>query len=166
MEKKTNNKLLIVIVVLLIALIAACVVIWIGLSDKEEPQGGVGLTIDKDAGEYVAPEAENTEPTQGVAIPGWGTITIPAGQTEVPVDFYNPDANQGLYYLTFKLDLNGEILYESGLVESGKHIQKITLSRALEAGEYDAVIHVQPYKMDEKQTPTNNADIKTTLIVK
>ena len=47
MEKKTNNKLLIVIVVLLVALIAACVVIWIGLSDKEEPQGGVGLTIDK-----------------------------------------------------------------------------------------------------------------------
>ena len=29
----------------------------------------------------------------------------------------------------------------------------------------EAVIHVQPYRMDEAKTPTNNADMKTELIV-
>ena len=88
------------------------------------------------------------------------------------VDFYNPVENEGYYYLTFELrilddsDEGYEVIYSSQLVPSGKHIQQITLSRALEAGEYEAVVHVQPYKMDEAQTPTNNADMKTTLIVK
>ena len=58
------------------------------------------------------------------------------------------------------------MLYSSGLVEPGKHIQQITLSRGLEKGVYEAVVHVQPYRMSEARTLTNNADIKTVLIVK
>ena len=132
--------------------------------------GGVGLTIDPNASEYVPPVVENT-PTQGVAIPGWGSIIIPVNTKDVTVDFMNPEANEGLYYLTFELRLlknndEYEVLYKSGLVEPGLHIQKISLSRGLSAGEYDAVIHVQPYRMDEAKTPTNNADMKTKLIVK
>lgn len=131
--------------------------------------GGPSLEIDPNAGEYVEPE--KPAPSKGVAIPGWGTITIPVNKTEVSVDFYNPEANKDLYYLTFELRLPNdseqgyEVLYKSGLVEPTLHIQKITLSRPLEAGTYDAIIHVQPYKMDGNQTPTNNADMKTTLIV-
>lgn len=129
-------------------------------SDREK------LQVDADAGDYVAPEETENEST-GIAIPGWGSMTIPAGQTEVAVDLPNPDANEGQYYLTFELSLKetGEVLYTSGLVPPGKTIQKITLSRPLEAGSYPAVIHVQPYKMDEEQTPTNNADMETELIV-
>lgn len=40
----------------------------------------------------------------------------------------------------------------------------MTLTRPLEAGEYKAVVHVQPYRMSD-QSPTNNADMETTLIV-
>lgn len=58
-----------------------------------------------------------------------------------------------------------EVLYKSGLVEAGNHIQKITLSRGLAEGTYDAIIFVQPYRMDGI-TPTNNAETKTQLIVK
>jgi hypothetical protein len=132
-------------------------------------KGGVNLTIDKNAGEYVAADSE---PSQGIAIPGWGTISIPAGQLDVnTVDFFNPEANADKYYLTFELRLlddseqGYEVLYTSDLVEPDKHIQHITLSRALDVGEYPAVVHVQPYRMDEDQTPTNNADMKTTLKV-
>jgi hypothetical protein len=131
-------------------------------------KGGVGLTIDKNAGEYVA---EDSTPSQGVAIPGWSSIYLPAGQTDVTVDFYNPEANADKYYMTFELRLfddseqGYETLYTSGLVEPNMHIQHITLAHALDAGEYPAVVHVQPYKMVEEQTPTNNADMKTTLKV-
>ena len=134
---------------------------WAG---DDSPSGG-GLIIDSGAGDYVAPT--QTQAVQGVAIPGWSSIKIPANQQTVSVDFYNPEANEGLYYLTFKLSLTdtGEVLYESNAVPPGKHIQSITLNRALPTGEYAAVIHVQPYRMSD-ETPTNNADMKTKLIVK
>lgn len=123
------------------------------------------LELDPDAGEYVTPSP--APKADGIAIPGWGSIMIPAGKTEVAVHFPNPEANEGKYYLTFELRLKetGEVLYKSGLVKPGLHIQRVTLTRALEAGEYPAIVHVQPYKMDEAQTPTNNANMETVLIV-
>ena len=136
---------------------------WAG---DDSPSGG-GLIIDSGAGDYVNPTQTPTQAEQGVAIPGWGSITIPANQQTVSVDFFNPEKNEGLYYLTFKLILSdtGEVLYESNAVPPGKHIQTITLSRALPVGSYAAVVHVQPYRMSD-ETPTNNADVKTTLVVK
>jgi hypothetical protein len=134
--------------------------------------GGVGLTVDPDAAGYVAEETAETAAAPGVTIPGWGSITIPADTTDISVDFYNPESNEGYYDLTFELQLPDdseqgyEVLYTSGLVEPGLHIQHITLSHGLSEGTYNAVIHVQPYKQDEDHTPTNNADMETELIVK
>ena len=139
---------------------------WAG---DDSPSGG-GLIIDSGAGDYVAPTVDSKiEPN--VAIPGWGKITIPAGTTHVTsIDFYNPERNEGLYYLTYALLLptaggESEVLYQSDAIPPGKHIQSITLSRPLDAGTYSAVIHVQPYRMSD-ETPTNNANMKTTLVVR
>ena len=177
-KKKSGKKKWIVLLLLLLLLAAGVFVIAGGLTlifpglapgSGSSPLGG-GLVIDPNAGDYVAPEAPKQE--QGVAIPGWGSMTIPANtQVLDMVDFHNPIANDGLYYLTFKfclLNANGEIsevLWESQAVPPGKHIQKITMSRGLPAGTYDAVVHVQPYRMSD-QTPTNNVNTKTKLIVK
>ena len=139
---------------------------WAG---DDSPSGG-GLIIDSGAGDYVAPTQKPTKAEPNVAIPGWGRITIPSGTTQITsVDFYNPEGNSGLYYLTFELRLltdggNYISLYQSNAIPPGKHIQSITLSQPLNAGTYDAVIHVQPYRMSD-ETPTNNADMKTTLVV-
>ena len=131
--------------------------------------GGVGLVVDKDAADdKLETEAEKVD---GIAIPGWGALTIPAGQTEnIVANFNNPSENAGKYYLTFELSLlnadgsKGEVLYKSNLIEPGKYIQTIKLNRALEAGEYEANMFVQPYKMSDK-TPTNNLNSKMKLIV-
>ena len=179
-DKKNNKKkwLILLLILLLLLLIAGGVFAGVKIAESRQPSdggsssGGVGLIIDENAGEKKESQTESSEEAPGVTIPGWGTITIPAGETEITsVDFYNPTENEGYYYLTFELrildDSNEgyEVIYSSQLVPAGQHIQQITLSRALEAGEYEAVVHVQPYKMDEAQTPTNNADMKTTLIV-
>ena len=178
-KKKSGKKKWVILLLLLLLITAAGVfvisggltLIFPGLApgSGSSPLGG-GLVIDPNAGDYVAPEAPKQE--QGVAIPGWGSMTIPANtQVLDMVDFHNPIANDGLYYLTFKfclLNANGEIsevLWESQAVPPGKHIQKITMSRGLPAGTYDAVVHVQPYRMSD-ETPTNSANMKTTLIVK
>ena len=157
-------KWIILLVVVAVVAVGATLLITQPWAGDDSPSGG-GLIIDSGAGDYVKPTQTQSEPN--VAIPGWGSITIPANQQTVSVDFYNPERNEGLYYLTFKLILSstGEVLYESNAVPPGKHIQTITLSRALPAGTYDASVHVQPYRLSD-ETPTNNADMKTTLIVK
>lgn len=74
-----------------------------------------------------------------------------------------------LYYMTFGLylgdptdDVEDELLYQSNLVEPGKYIQRMELSRTLNSGEYDAYVVCQPYKSDAA-TPTNNGIIKLVL---
>lgn len=159
-SKKTMG----VIVAVLILLLLLLGFWWFFV--RADDSSGDKMQVDPAAGDYVAPE-ENSAGETGIAIPGWGSMTIPAGERKVAVNLPNPEANSGKYYLTFELRLkeSGEVLYTSELVPPGKTIQKITLSRPLEAGSYPAVIHVQPYKMDEEQTPTNNADMETELIV-
>lgn len=125
--------------------------------------------LDDGQGDYIPPDRPVAG---GVAIPGWAKMTIPPNQTEnIVVDFYNPEANEGKYYLTFELRIPAnneqgyEVLYKSGLILPGKHIQNITLNRGLAPGTYNAILHVQPYRMSDKST-TNNADIKLELVVK
>ena len=129
--------------------------------------GGVELALDPNA----VRQPPETFGVRSVAIPGWGSITIPADTDEIAVDFYNPEKNAGFCYLTFELRLlasseqSYEVLYTSQLIEPGMHVKTAKLSHGLAAGAYDAVIHVQPYRMDGNLTPTNNADMQTVLKV-
>ena len=167
----------VVIIILAVIIVVGGVVLAVRtLKEKNVPvrPAGIGLTIDPDAGDYVPVTGDTAEAAQGVSIPGWASLTLPANTVNAKycVDFYNPEANAGRYYLTFELRLPDdspegyEVLYTSKLVEPGKHIQSIQLERKLQAGKYRAVVHVQPYKMDGSMTPTNNADMETELIVK
>ncbi len=127
--------------------------------------GGVEFAAD---GESISESGEEF-PERGVVIPGITAVTIPANETEVFLGLCNPAENSGAYYLTFelKVNINGnyETLYSSGLVEAGKNLGKITLSRPLDFGEYNAVVHIQPYRAD-KMTATNNADIVLKITAK
>lgn len=76
--------------------------------------------------------------------------------------------NQNLYYMTFALYLEGDnedtLLYQSGLVEPGKYIQKMEMTQSLKKGTYNAYVLCQPYKAD-MATKTNNGIVKITLTV-
>ncbi len=174
-KKKRNwlNWVLIAIIIILILLLLRCC----GKCpfQQETPDPGNSIVtpsapdIDPNAGDYVKPE---TSEIGGVSIPGWGKLTIPVNTSDdIEVDFYNPEANADKYYLTYELRIPAnneqgyETLYQSGLIEPGKHIQKIDLSRGLPAGTYNATLHVQPYRMEDKSL-TNNTDLKLELVVK
>lgn len=164
-----KKNIVIIIFIIIILLLIGFIVFKM---DNEKSPGGVNLVVDKNAGEFVPNVKDTEEKIKNVAITGWGSITIPSNKKKVEVKFENPEENKDLYYLTFELRvLNDskqgyEVLYKSDLVEPGLCIQKIELSRELEPGTYDAVVHVQPYRMDANKTPTNNADMQTKLIVK
>ena len=81
------------------------------------------------------------------------------------VNLENPIDNEGKYYLSFSVYLKGEdkALAETGLIQPGESALKLSLSKALEPGEYEAVVLVQPYRMADGSA-TNNAEIETILI--
>ena len=70
------------------------------------------------------------------------------------------------YYMTFALYLaeGDELLYQSGLVEPGKYLQRMELARPLEPGTYDAYVVCQPYLSDQ-ETKTNQGVVRITLNV-
>ena len=129
-----------------------------GNAEKKKP------VFDTGAGEF---QKEIVVQDRKIAIPGWETLSIPADTADVSVDFFNPQANEGRYYMSFELRLadTGEVLYSSDLVKAGQHIQHIPLSHGLPKGTYNAVLHVQPYTADDDLLPTNNADMAMQLIV-
>ena len=127
------------------------------------PQATVPLIIDPNIG--YTPTPAPAEP--GIAIPGWGSITLPANSMEAEVDLFNPEDNQGWYYLTFQLRLKetDEIIFQTGLIPPGMYCTKVTLSREWEAGTYEGIMHVQPYYMREPPVPTNNANFDIQIII-
>ena len=144
---------------------------WLGFGSSGDSSGDGegGLKIDTNAGDYVVPVVDSkVEPN--VAIPGWGRITLPANREYVTVNFHNPKENEGLYYLTFELRLltdDGSYLSLNTTppVYPGEYFTDIKLNQTLSPRpKYDAVIHVQPYRISDG-TPTNNANMKTTLMV-
>lgn len=164
MNKKSLIKYGVAVLVLAAAAIALVTVVSIKPMGKEE---GMGLTVDPYSGTYVAPEKADTEDDSGgIAIPGWGSIRIKAGEKLVDVNLENPADNKDRYNMGFTLYLKGETepLAETGLIRPGESALKLELSRPLEAGEYEATVHVQPYRLPDNIL-TNNADIETILIV-
>lgn len=148
--------------ILLAVIVALTAILW---PEAPETADGMGLTVDPYSGSFVQPEKDE-ESTGGIAIPGWGSIRIQAGEKLVDVNLENPMDNEGKYYLSFSLYLNGEddALAETGLIQPGESALKLRLSHPLEAGEYEAVVLVQPYRMADGSA-TNNAEIETILIV-
>lgn len=171
-RRRRNRGIMIALVVIILVLLGLIACLLLGSNRAANaptiatatPVPTAQLQIDPNAGALITPTPAPVEP--GVAIPGWGSMTIPAGVTEVQTSMQNPEANEGWYYLTFELRLKDtdEVIFTTGLIPPGQYCNKVTLTRALEKGEYAAVIHVQPYRISD-QTPTNNADMETVLIV-
>ena len=150
---------------ILLAIIAALtIILWPKAPDNS---AGMGLTVDPYSGAFVQPEktAAEEESTGGIAIPGWGSIRIQAGEKLVDVNLENPIDNDEKYYLSFSVYLKGQDkpLAETGLIQPGESALKLSLSHPLDAGEYEAVVLVQPYRMADGSA-TNNAEIETILI--
>lgn len=160
-ESKKRKTVIMILLMILIFILGGLAGHFLASGRETGFVGGVEFNVETDQG-----GGESEKPHQGVTIPGVAALVIPANETEVTVNFFNPEENDGLYYLTFelKVEIDGSYrsLYTSSLVEAGKRIEKISLSAPLEKGEYNAVIHIQPYRTDGL-TPTNNADIVARL---
>ena len=132
------------------------------------------VEFDPSAGDYQDQVQGTADNKPNVSIVGFGKLTIPPDTKEnINVDLYNPIETEGYYNLTFEIRLvnpdaeNGyEVLYTSGLVAPGKHIQKINLSKGLKEGTYECYLFVQPYYIPDLSQTINSTTLAFELIVK
>jgi hypothetical protein len=98
----------------------------------------------------------------GIAIPGYKSITVAANKKDVKVNFQNPEGNPCYFEISLLLG-DGTEIYKSKMIEPGKGLYDISLSKALEPGEYDAVVKYDTFSLDGL-APMNGAEVKITLI--
>lgn len=178
MNEKENNAItlkrshLIIAAAVILLLIAGGVTLglnwnnWFG--EKPETSLTGSPDIDPGAADWNGsklPDQSGNGVSEGIAIPGYPSISLPANTKNVQVALLNPEGNP--CYFTFELILkeSGENLYTSKLVPPGKAITDIALSRGLEPGDYAATIKITTSSLSD-QSPMNGANVETVFIVK
>ena len=172
---KNKKRILIVsgsILVIVITAIVLCI-----LAMQKDPNPAVSSDLDPDAVVRTEPSAEKTaekqeekpeekseEKPDGIRILGYPRITIQADTKDVTMNLKNPEGNP--CYFTFEIVLTDEdeTLYISEMVEPGKAITNVTLSRALEKGEYPAMIKIKTTSLADG-LEMNGANVETILVV-
>lgn len=134
---------------------------------------GIGFLIYHLAGNETGldPNAEDYEPSfkfqesidpDHIALPGYDEITMTAGTDTAYVALWNPPSNP--CYFQFQVVYEGEVLYESGLIEPGKAVREIPLGRTFEAGVYDLNIMIKTFSLEDGETPMNGGNIECKLV--
>ena len=99
-----------------------------------------------------------------IAIPGYEKLDFAAGKRAQTVNLGNPAENACTFVLTLTLE-DGETLWTGEALKPGEAFTRITLSRALDVGDYPATLHYDCYTIEDNQ-PLNGAEIQLTLEVK
>ena len=148
---KNKKRILMMAGSIFVVVIVAVVVYFLVRQDSKDP----AFSPDLDENAIVQ--------TDGIRIPGYPRITISADTKDVTMNLQNPEGNP--CYFTFEIILTEgeETIYTSKLVEPGKAITDVTLSRALEKGEYPAVIKITTTSLTDGSA-MNGADVETVLI--
>lgn len=166
----------IIAAVLCVLVLAAGVILATNLTGKseivsveEEPIAAAGFDQNVQPElEEGAVDWEGTKPretggvTAGIAIPGYKSITIDAGETDIKVNLQNPQGNPCYFVISLVLQ-DGTELYKSKMIEPGKGLYDITINNPLEKGEYPAVVKYETFSLNDLN-PLNGAEVKITLI--
>lgn len=104
------------------------------------------------------------EDVDSITIPGFEKMTIKAGETSVETYLYNPEGNDCYFEISIVLADTEEVLYQSKMVSPGQALYEIELTRALEAGEYDAIVRYKVYDLSD-YSDKNGANVPFVLEV-
>jgi len=123
------------------------------------------LTACGSGGDRVERFAETNPGTgENIAIPGYEKLNFAAGKTAQTVNLKNPVENACTFVLSLKLD-DGTTLWTGKALSPGEAFTHITLTRALDAGEYPATLHYDCFSLNDN-TPLNGAEVKLTIEVR
>ena len=169
--KNKTNKILIGIIICLIAVIIGGAIYFTRGTDKDKenktPDSAFEPNLDSNASETASNDGNNEEADkpEGIRIPGYPSITVPADTTDIEMNLENPAGNP--CYFTFEIVLSdtGETIYKSDMVEPGKAITNVKLQHPLATGEHNAVIKISTASLTDGKT-MNGANVETVLVAK
>ena len=151
------------IILLVLVIAAAGILIWRNTRPAEVTNYDVAFEEEQEKSEGNNPEQKIEE---GIQIPGYKSIQIPAGTKDVSVELTNPEENKVYFEISFYLPDTKETIYKSRVIKPGQTLYDITLEKEMEAGEYPLTVKYATYTADENMTPRNGAKLNCTLIVK
>lgn len=157
-----NRKKKITILVVILVLAAAAAGIYWYTRPKEVTNYDAEFEEDQERPDSTDQEGSVAD---GIQIPGYKSITIPAGTKDVSVELMNPEENQVYFQISFYLPDTEETIYTSKMIKPGQHLYEITLEKEMEAGEYPLTVRYDTFSADEAMTPRNGAEVNCTLIV-
>ena len=162
MDRK-KKKLIILIVILAVAAAASGIAVYRSRQPGEVTNYDVAFEEDQEKTDDKEQEGSVDE---GIQIPGYDSIVIPAGTKDVSVELMNPEENEVYFQISFYLPDTDETIYTSDLIRPGQHLYDITLEREMETGEYPLTVKYATFTADEAMAPQNGADVSCTLIVR
>ena len=101
---------------------------------------------------------------ENIAIPGYEKLSFAAGKTAQDVNLKNPAENACTFVLTLTLE-GGETLWTGKALSPGEAFTRVTLSKAMDAGDYPATLHYDCFSLNDN-TPLNGAEVKLTIEVR
>lgn len=144
--------------------VAAVVVIAVIIAFVVTRNSKTDLAFSPDLEENTVMQTDQmAEQPEGIRIPGYPRITVLADTKDVTMNLENPEGNP--CYFTFEIVLTDseETIYTSKMVEPGKAVTDVTLSHALEKGEYPAVIRITTTSLTDG-SQMNGANVETVLV--
>lgn len=167
---KKNAKLAALAILVLAAVAALSVGITLAVVNARMPAACTCSGQCRSAGTETAaagdaPSAQQTEPSDpdSISIPGFDFLSLQAGTQEQSMPLYNPENNA--CYFRISLLLDGGALWRSDLLAPGQTAPQQTLSRALAAGEYSAVLKYECFADEAETVPLNGSEIALLLRV-
>lgn len=163
--KSKNRKIILFIVIAVIAAAAIFGVAYKMGSSAKSAQNTSGVLLDENASEWDQ-ELNNVSGTdQGIKIPGYGSLTVNAGEKKWAITLANPKDNNCYFKYSITIDDSETPIYESDYIEPGKAIREFEVSEPLEAGDYTIYLNIAAYSMDGNNTRLNGASVQADLHV-
>lgn len=163
-DKKKKYLIILLIIVVLFLTLGIAFAAYRAGQEKSNINAN-GVVIDENASEWDK-DLENVSGEQkGIQIPGYGEITIPAGETNWKITLANPKDNDCYFQYSITIDDDETPIYESDYIEPGKAITEFEVSKPLEAGEYSIYMNIATFSMDGNNERLNGASVKADLHV-
>lgn len=165
MQKRKNRKLYLAVLLLLLLAAAAGIGILVGTRQASRQEKNGGVIISEDVVEWDKELEDKSGTGAGIKIPGYGEITVGAGEKNWQITLANPKENSCYFQYEITIDEEEQPIYTSDYIEPGKAIREFPVTTPLEQGDHEIYFHISTYSMDGNNTRLNGADVKANLHV-
>lgn len=147
---------------LIAALLILGILLILNYCTSDQTKDKVGSFLGLDSAQTSKPESASSKDSSEIAIPGFEKLVFQADTLTQTVAFENPEENT--VYFLISLSIENEIVYQSQLIEPGKGVYSIDLTKTFPAGEYDGIITYATRSLADSNISKNGANIIVPVI--